>query len=52
MHYLLSKIEQTMPSGGQSAVTELYRQFLDISPHTVAIIGAYIKENPSEFVSF
>ncbi len=50
MLHLLSAIEQAVSAKEQSDVSELYHQLHKISPHTLTIIGTYIKENPAEFV--
>ena len=36
----------------KSRVVELYDRLLEITPHTLIRIGAFIKETPAEFVSF
>lgn len=50
MPRLLSNIEQTIPSDKGSEVSVLYERFCDISPRTLAVIGACIKKSPSEYV--
>ena len=47
---LLSALEQTLSDKGQKKISELYHQFAEIAPNTLALIGEYIKENAAEFV--
>ncbi len=50
MLHLLFQIEQSMSDNEESKVSELYQRLHEISPHTLEIIGACIKKNPSEFI--
>jgi len=50
MCQLLLRIEQSILADIQN--DELYRQFCEIAPRTLAKIGACIKENPTEFICF
>jgi hypothetical protein len=55
MQNLLLDTEEALSkqSGEQnSRVDELYDRLREITPHTLIQIGAFIKENPAEFVSF
>lgn len=55
MLHLLLKIEQTFKEQNDiqnSRIDELYNRLQEIAPYTLTQVGAYIKENPTEFVSF
>ncbi len=50
MRRLLLQIEQTLLPGEPDRMPGLYRQLRAISPHTLAIIAATIRENPAEYL--
>jgi len=57
MLYLLSEIEHAFLGEEQndmlnSHIDELYNRLQEIAPSTLMQIGAYIKENPTEFICF
>lgn len=57
MLHLLSKIEQSFIEEEQNEmqsthINELYNHLHETAPFTLMQIGAYIKENPAEFISF
>jgi len=57
MLYLLSEIEHALLGEEQndmlySRIDELYKRLQEIAPSTLMQIGAYIKENPTEFICF
>ncbi len=52
MLHLLVLIEQTILNNEGENISELYHRFREISSHTLAVIGACIKQNPAEFVCF
>jgi len=55
MLHLLLEIEQTFKEQNDmqnSRIDELYNRLQEIALYTLTQIGAYIKENPSEFICF
>ena len=50
MHQILSEIEQAIGAKNQDEISERYLRMKEISPNTLAAIGAQIKENPAEFI--
>ncbi len=52
MARLLSLIEQAVSKNEESKTPELYHRLLEITPHTLVLIGTFIKENPADFIRF
>ncbi len=50
MLQILSEIEQAIGAKNQDRIPELRLRMKEISPNTLSVIGAQIKENPAEFI--